>query len=239
MNDADFKGHRERLRKRFINSGLDSFHDHEVLELVLTFAIPRKDVKSLAKLLLKEFGSLSAVFEAPPEMLKKIPGVGAKTALLLNLIFQVFSRYERDKRARKRTIKTPSDALDFLRPLVDQPYECLWAVALNSSNEILGTEMIQKGSINKISIIPRLVVEMAIKYKATALILSHNHPSGNCHPSRSDINITEILNGILSYLDITLLDHIIISRRCYFSFSEHGLIKPTEIKDLKSGSEHE
>ncbi len=230
MDNFELKGHRERLRERFINTGLDSFHDHEVLELILTFAIPRKDVKSLAKLLLKEFGSLSAVFETPPEMLQSVPGVGPKTALLLNLIFQVFSRYERDKRTRRRTIKSLSDALDFLKPLVVQPYECLWAVALNSGNEILAAEMIQKGSINKISVIPRLVVEMAIRYKATALILSHNHPSGNCRPSRSDLKITEILNGILSYLDITLLDHIIISRSCYFSFSEHELIKVPDMK---------
>lgn len=224
MNNQDLKGHRERLRQRFSSTGLDSFQDHEVLELILTYAIPRKDVKPLAKALLREFGSLSAVFEASTEMLQNVPGVGQKAALLLNLIFQLFSRYERDRRSKRRTIKNLKEAIEFLKPYVDKPYENLWTVALNSKNEVLAIEMIQKGSVNRISVIPRMVVEVAIRYKATALILSHNHPSGNCRPSEQDIKITDIMKSILSYLDIALLDHIIISKACYYSFAEGGLI---------------
>jgi len=221
---SDAKGHRERLRRRFQAVGLNGFHDHEVLELLLTYAIPRRDVKKIAKDLLEKFGSLSAVIDAHPQILEKVNGLGPKAALFISLVAQLFRRYEQDKFSQKKKIRCIEDALKHLKPFVDKPFESLWAVVMNSANDVLATEMIQAGSVNKVSVIPRLVVEAVITHRATAIILAHNHPSGNPEPSTMDKEITKILQNLLHQIDVTLLDHIIIAGTRYFSFAEKGLL---------------
>ncbi|MCX7823210.1 MAG: DNA repair protein RadC [Syntrophobacterales bacterium] len=217
-----FEGHRKRLRERFVKSGLEAFHDYEVLELLLTYAIPRRDVKPVAKRLLAHFKSLASVFDAPRESLEKIEGVGLQAAILISLIPQLFERYTFDRQKYKKVLSSARETWEYMRPKVDKSFESLWIIALNSQNQVLAVEMIHKGTVNKTMVIPRLIVESAIKHKATSIILVHNHPSGNAFPSKADYQITSLLKHLLETLDIRLLDHIIITGSSYYSFSETG-----------------
>jgi DNA repair protein RadC len=218
------EGHRRRLKERFITSGLDSFQDHEVLELLLTFAIPRKDVKPIAKELLSHFGSLSSVFEAPRENLMRINGIGLQASILITLIPQILERYGLDRQRDRKVLSRAYDVWEYIKPRVDKTFESLWMIALDSRNRVLATEMIQKGTVNRTIVIPRLVVEAAIKHKATAVILVHNHPSGSTTPSQADHQITELMKRTLETLDIRLLDHLIVTSSAYYSFAESGVL---------------
>ena len=218
----DLEGHRKRLRERFIRSGLDAFQDHEVLELLLTYAIPRKDVKPIAKRLLSHFKSLSSVFDAPRESLEAIDGVGHQAATLISLIPQLLERYAFDRQRHREVLSCAKDVWEYIKPKVDKAFESLWMIALDSRNKVLAAEMIQKGTVNRTIVIPRLVVETAIKYRATAVILVHNHPGGSTVPSQADRQITALLKQTLDTLDIRLLDHLIITSSSYYSFAEMG-----------------
>lgn len=221
-NRKDSEGHRKRLRERFITSGLEAFQDHEVLELLLTFAIPRRDVKAVAKELLYHFGSLSAVFEAPRESLERVNGIGKQASLLITLIPQILERYGFDRQRHRKVLSRASDVWEYIKPRVDKNFESLWMIALDSRNRVLATEMIQKGTVNRTVVIPRLVVEAAIKHKSTAVILVHNHPAGTTSPSQADHQITTLLKRTLETLDIRLLDHLIVTTSAYYSFAESG-----------------
>jgi DNA repair protein RadC len=221
------EGHRKRLRERFEKSGLDGFHDHEVLELLLTFVIPRRDVKPLAKELLQKFGSLAAVFDAPLVTLMQIPGIGPQASTLIAAIPRLFDRYQTDRwgqdNQKEKKVVTTDDAVQRLRPALEtERSEVFCILALNSQNVLLATETIQKGSVNRTAVFPRLVVEAIVKHRATAVILAHNHPGGDPHPSAADRQLTRRLKKILNDLDIHVHDHIIIAGPHYFSFAEHG-----------------
>lgn len=223
--EYDVTGHRGRLRERFKKSGLRGFQDYEVLELLLTYVIPRKDVKGPAKRLIEEFGSLAAVLDTPRELLQSVKGIGPEAALFLSLIPEVIARYEESKKRSLCRLTSVQEAVEFLKPKVSGPYETFWVTALNSRNEVIATELIQKGSVNRVSVIPRMVVEAALKHRATGVILAHNHPGGVLEPSQADINITKVLLSVLQKLDIALLDHLIITHFGYFSFAEKGLLE--------------
>ncbi len=214
------EGHRRRLRERFLSSGLEAFQDYEVLELLLTYAIPRKDVKAL----LVHFSSLSAVLDAPREDLQAVHGVGEQAAALITLIPQLFERYAQDKQRERKTISHAREAWEFIRPRIDKTFESMWMIAMNAQNRVLACEMIQKGSVNRTTVIPRLVAEAALKHRATGVILAHNHPGGTPYPSHADHHITSLLKKTLEALDITFLDHLIVTSSSYFSFAEEGVI---------------
>ncbi len=216
-------GHRLRLRERFEKANLDGFHDHEVLELLLTYAIPRRDVKPLAKELLSHFGGLAAVLDAPPEDLRLIRGVGPHAALLLSIIPRLVERYQQDRWRHGLTIDSTRAAVSFLSAkLGAQRNEVFCLLALNSRNHLIAAEEIQRGSVNRTAVFPRLVVEASVKHRATAVILAHNHPSGDPQPSSADRQITAKLKKLLGELDILVHDHIIIAGPHYFSFAENG-----------------
>ncbi len=217
------EGHRKRLRERFRESGLDGFHDHEVLELLLTFAIPRKDVKDLAKELLSRLGSLAAVFDAPLVRLQQVDGIGENAATLIAAIPRLFDRYQKVRWKKDEKVLTTDDAVRHLRPLLGtESSEVFCVLALNSQNVVMAVEPVQKGSINRTAVFPRLVVEAIVKHRATAVILAHNHPGGDPNPSAADRQLTRRLKKLLNDLDIHVHDHIIIAGPHYFSFSEHG-----------------
>ncbi len=218
-------GHRKRLRERFLSAGLEAFHDHEVLELILTYAIPKKDVKPIAKALLSHFHSFHAVLEAPRELLEKVPGVGLQASILLSCLLKIFERYQQDKQKSKKYISSPEEAWEYIRPVIDKSYESFWLIALDSQNKIIACEMIQKGTVNRTPLVPRMVVEASIKHKASGIIIAHNHPSGNPKPSKADHEITSILKKILEAIDIKLLDHIIVGENSYFSFLQKGELR--------------
>ena len=217
------EGHRARLRERFARSGLEGFHDHEVLELLLTYAVPRRDVKPVARALLAEFMSFSAVLDAPLAALGGVVGVGPAGAVLLSMLPRLIERYERDRWRETPVFRATDDAVRFLSSiLATERTEVFCVLSLNSRNALIAMERIQRGTVNRTAVFPRLVVETALKHRATALILAHNHPGGDPAPSAADLALTRKLKRLLTDLDIALHDHIIIAGQRSHSFAESG-----------------
>jgi len=217
------EGHRKRLRERYEQSGLDGFHDHEVLELLLSYAIPRRDVKPIAKDLLAHFGSLAAVLDAPLPLLQKRNGVGSYAAVLLSTVPRLFDRYHRDRWKENHSFNSTREAASYLSSLLEiERNEVFYILALNSRNMLIAAEEIQRGSVNRTAVFPRQVVEACLKHRATAVILAHNHPGGDPTPSSADRHLTRKLKRILNDLDIPVHDHIIIAGPNHFSFAENG-----------------
>jgi len=223
---SDLLGHRQRLRERFLKSGLAGFHDHEILELLLTYALPQKDVKPIAKEALNKFGNnLASVFDAPAEMLQReVKGIGEYTSVLIGLIPRLFDRYQSSRWGGHQSFGSIQSAVSYLRAyLGTQRNEVFCVLALDSQNKLIAIEQIQKGSVNRTAIFPRQVAEVSLKHHATAVILAHNHPGGSPLPSAADRQLTQKLRTILGELDILVHDHIIIAGHDqYYSFAENG-----------------
>jgi DNA repair protein RadC len=219
-------GHRKRLRTKFANGGLDVFYDHEVLELLLTYIIPRKDTKPIAWRLIKKFGSLSRVLDAKPDELTEIEGISKESTVFLSLLRALIRRYFLDEIKNKNVIKCPEDVINFCRASLEgEKDEIFKVIYLSSSNNVIDSERISIGTIDRTTIFPRKVVEGALKMRASGLIFVHNHPSGHSAPSKEDIHITNELIKAAQTLDISVHDHIIVGKSNYFSFKAHGLIK--------------
>lgn len=212
------------MRERFLRSGLNGFHDHEVLELLLTYAIPRRDVKPIAKELLNEFGNLAGVLDAPAEVLQRIDGIGEYAAVLIAFVPRLFESYQKSRWERQETFNSTESAAGFLSALLGTAREEIFCVlALDSRNRLIAVEQIQKGSVNRTAVFPRQVVEAGLKHRATAVILAHNHPGGAPQPSSADRQLTQKLRKMLGDLDIVVHDHIIIAGPDHhYSFAQHG-----------------
>jgi len=219
-------GHRQRLKMKFRAAGLDAFLDHEALELLLTYCVPRKDTKPIAWALLKKFGTLSSVLDAKPEELAEIHGVGQETITLLNLSRAMVKRYFKDELQKKQSLRSPEEVVDFCRASLegekDEIFEVLY---LTTKNTVISCERISTGTIDRTAVSPRRVVENALKTRASGLILVHNHPSGNPTPSREDIIMTEEIIRAAKALDLAVLDHIVVGKNDYYSFRASGIIK--------------
>jgi len=219
------EGHRQRLREKFLNSGLDGFHDYEIIELLLTLGTPRTDCKQPAKDALKKWGSLKAVLEAPPKELKKIKGIGDHNVFGLKLTQDVARRYLADRIVDMDYIQSSEDVLNYLRHnLRDKSQELFMVIYLNGRNQILKMETLFEGTLNTSAVYPREVVKKALENDASALVLVHNHPSGNPSPSKDDLTITKKLKEAARTIDIYIHDHLIIAGNDVYSFSDHGLI---------------
>jgi DNA repair protein RadC len=220
-----YKDHRQRLKKKFSESGVDAFHDYEVLELLLSYAIHRKDVKPLAKELISRFGSLKGIVDAEKDSLEKVKGIGAHTAILIKLIKETGTIYLKEKAKEKPQITCTSELLDYCKTymggLKDEKF-CV--IYLDAQNRMTDIETIQEGIVNQAVVYPRKVLENALKKKASAVILVHNHPSGHVKPSDSDIRLTKTIQETARILDIIVHDHVIIGENRFFSFREEGLI---------------
>jgi DNA repair protein RadC len=219
------KGHRQRLREKFIEGGLDRFSDEEVLEFLLTLGTPRRDLKAEAREALKRFGSLSGVLSAPIEKLTQIKGIGPKNALYLSFVHQVARRYLRD-RARGKTFLGSSKAVfDYLfHSMRDLKREIFKVLFLNRKNELLSDQDVFLGSLTGSVVYAREIVSLALEHQAAALVFVHNHPSGDPAPSREDQNLTRDLVWASQLLTIQVLDHVIIGSNTYFSFADEGHI---------------
>jgi len=220
-----YHGHRARLRQRFLQGGPGALQDYELLELLLTFAIPQADVKPLAKQLIAHFGSLSRVLDAPPEALMEVHGVREYSAVLIRLVKAFAEGYLREEILARSKISSLSALVDYCRTamggLMDEQFR---VVFLNSQNEIIAEEVVQEGTVNQTVVYPRKVLELALKHKATGLILVHNHPSGNLTPSAADLELTRSLVKASHALNLTVHDHLIISRHGYFSLAEKNML---------------
>jgi DNA repair protein RadC len=224
MNE-DKKGHRQRLKKKFMETGIDALLDYEIVEFLLTYAIPRKDVKSLAKGLLRQFGSLKGLMDAPLQELESVDGLGIHTAILIKLAKDLGTRYLKEKAKEKPQVTCTKELLDYcsskMGGLKDEQFHVIY---LDAQNRIIEAELIQEGIVNQAVVYPRKVLENALSQKASAIILVHNHPSGHIKPSDADIRLTRTIQETAKVLDILVHDHLIIGENRFFSFREEGLM---------------
>jgi DNA repair protein RadC len=223
-NEKIHGGHRERLRERFAREGLDGFAAHQILELLLFHALPRADTNPIAHQLLRRFGGLAAVLEADPRDLETVAGIGRNAALFLTLIPQVTRRYLRDRLEHDRPCLDNAQAVaDYLIPLMaGRAEEVFYVLCLDTKCRMVYPALISQGTVKDTFVHPRVVVEEAIRHRAAAVILAHNHPSGNASPSREDHALTRDLVRILRAIDIPVLDHIIVAGGEVHSFARAG-----------------
>jgi DNA repair protein RadC len=224
--DNPHAGHRARIRRRFLEQGLDGFEDHQVLELLLTYAIPRSDTNKVAHTLMRRFGSLSAVLEADPRDLATVEGMGENAAVFLSLLPQATRRYFFDRvRQERPRLDDPDKGTHYLMALMTgRSEEVFYVLCLDTQCRVLYPALISQGTIKEAFIHPRSVVEEVLIHKASAVILAHNHPSGAVQPSPQDHQITRILVQALEPLDIKVLDHIIIAGQDAYSFAREGVL---------------
>ena len=229
MNKPDYIGHRQRLMKKYRKTGFSGWHDYEILEFILTYVIPVKNTKPPARALLRKFGSLGSVFNAGEKELVEIEGIGPRSAMFLGLFREIASIYLESRVKKTNFLSSPKAVYDYLAvSLKGKREEEFKAIFVDSRNHPVAMETIQTGTVNKSAIYPRKVVESAIKHNAVSIIVAHNHPGGSLKPSQDDLQITEIIREALEVIEISLLDHIIVSSEGYFSFREKGLIAGIE-----------
>ncbi len=225
QDKPSYVGHRQRIRDKFAAGGLDHFLDHETLELLLTYCIARRDTKPLAWALIKKFGNLSAVLDAPVAELCQVPGMGENSAQFLKLIRAVFKKYSLEEVKEKPAIRTPQEVLAYCNAsLAGQSDECVELIYLSVRNTVIGTEIISSGTLDRVSISPRKIVERALAAKAAAIILVHNHPSGDPTPSADDIALTKEIIRAAAVLGIAMHDHIIVGKGRHYSLRAKGKI---------------
>jgi DNA repair protein RadC len=216
-------GHRERLRERFAGSGFEGFHDYEVLELLLTYAIPRVDVKPIAKRLLKVFGTLAGVFDAPLAELKQIEGMGERGAVFLTLVRQVEVRYLASDLPGKSVFDRPEKVKAHLRLLVQgRGMECFGAIFTDQQNRHVATQILFEGTVDRAAVYPRNLMKRALELDAKGMIIFHNHPGGTPRASDEDIQLTQRMAEACAPLDIKVLDHFLIAGTEVLSFKENG-----------------
>jgi DNA repair protein RadC len=229
-------GHRQRLREKFIRSGLGGFHDYEIVELLLTLGSPRKDCKPQAKEAIRRFKNLRGVLSASPEELQQIDGIGPHNALGIRLVSEVAREFLKQKIVAQPAYKSAQEIFDYLyHSMRDLKKELFKVIYLDSQNQIIDTADIVQGTVDRGAVSPREVMESAIRHSASSLILVHNHPSGNPEPSPSDEQLTRDLVFAGGIMQIRVLDHIIIGENKYYSFAVEGLIEKYEgdFLDLK------
>ena len=232
MSEKDNQGHRERIKEKFLKNGIDGFAEYEILELLLTYCIPRKDTKPIAKELLNKFKSLDNIFKADFDKLSAIDGLGKNSIAFLKLIGDLPSIIYKDELKNKKlidreTLKISNKdiLLNYLRNKIGyEEIEKFYVIYLSSSNEVIEFEENSVGTLDRSSVYPREIYKKIINLNAKSVILAHNHPSDNITPSKSDIELTnEIAKGLKNF-GALLIEHIIITKNSYFSFLEEGLI---------------
>jgi len=220
-----YLGHRKRLRERFQKSGVEGMHDYEILELLLTYAIPRRDVKPYAKELIKHFGDLSGVLDASQKELETILHVGPVSSTLIRLVKEMCATYLAGKMKEKDVLSSPQAVLDFARvKLAGFPHEAFMVIFLNTKNRVLDCKIIQEGTVDRTAVYPRRIIEEALSHHSAGLILVHNHPSGDSEPSPEDKQLTRSIVEAARTVDIRVLDHIVVGKEGYCSFLEKQLL---------------
>ena len=228
MERAHYHGHRQRLRERFLKSGLAGFAEHEVVELLLTLAIPRRDVKEPAKALLARFGNLRGVMDAPRSELQAVAGVGEVAATALQVIRAVATLYlQQASEDEAEALSDPRRLSDFWRMRIGALKHEVFAVAyLDSACRLLrdGVETLQEGTIDRAAVYPRRVAAAALRREAAAIVLAHNHPNGLLQPSEHDKLITRAIVLAAETVGLRVVDHLIVAAQDTFSFRKEGLL---------------
>ena len=225
--EPDYIGHRQRLRARFLAGGGKDMPDYEFLELLLMIAIPRRDVKPLAKSLLKKFGCLAGVLNASVEDLQSVDGIKENSAAMLKIVKECALRmsWQNLQNDDLPVIANWDTMIDYCRSAMGySEVEEFRIIFLNAKLKLIGEEVQQRGTINHVSVHPREVIKSAINGGASALILAHNHPSGDTTPSKADIEITRQISEAAKLVGIKVIDHVIVSKNTVYSFKDHGII---------------
>ena len=220
-----FHGHRERLRQRLLERGADSLADHEILEFLLFGARPRGDTKPLAKTLLARFGNLAGVFAASQHELASVPGIGDTAIATLKIVPEAARRMALEEILKRPVLSNWSQVLNYCRMAMGRAkIEQFRLLFLDTKNRLIADEVQQRGTLNHTPVYPREVVKRALELDASAIIMVHNHPSGDPTPSRADIDITRQIQTAASAVSVTLHDHIVIGRSGHNSFKSLGLL---------------
>lgn len=222
-----YLGHRSRLRRRFERAGFDGFAPHEVVELLLTLAIPRRDVKQPAKMLLARFGTLRCILDAPLEELREVTGLGEVAPVALHIIRETASLYLLQTAEERASLADPSSIEDMWRSRLGGLANEVFEVALVDAGLRLlpdGVCRIEEGTVDRAAVYPRKVLELALRRGSTGLLLAHNHPSGDVSPSEEDKTITRAIVLAAMPLGIRVHDHLVVSADRVFSFRREGLL---------------
>ncbi len=213
------KDHRNRLRKKFVEGGIESLEPHEVLELLLFYAYRQRDTNEIAHRLLKKFGSIEGVFEASIESLEAVEDVGYNTAVFLKLQSSIQRFYMKDRLLRERNkCITPENIGEYIKGLFyGYTDEVFYMISLNSQCELISADIVAKGTVNSATLYSRELVKKALETKAVFVILAHNHPNGVLAPSEADVRTTKTAKEALNFISVRLIDHVIVSGEDHIS----------------------
>lgn len=232
MADDIHSGHRERMRQRFLKEGGEGFHDHELLEMLLYYAVPRGDANPLAHKMIKEFGSLLNLIQAEPVDISRLCGVGKNTAILISLQKEISKRCIQARWRDRPVLNSLSKATEYCISLTAyKNKETFYVICLDNKRRVINTVQITEGTVSAATIHPRTVVETALKLQASSVILTHNHPNGACKPSFEDIQTTTKLGKLLYAIEVQLIDHIIVGDNTTFSFLENNFLNKENMED--------
>lgn len=220
------EGHRSRVKERYLMEGLDAFSDHEIIELLLFYCIPKRDTNELAHRMIREFGTLHDLVEADPRDIARRCNISLNTALLISLAAPLSRRYLKQKWGHRPVINSSAKAGDYAVTLfAGRIYECFFVICLDSQNHVNHAALVHEGTINEAPVYPRIIVETALRHKANSIIISHNHPGGSLRASNADIDVTRKICHAMKPIGIHVVDHIIVAGDRYTSFAEQGLME--------------
>ena len=218
-------GHREKMRNKFLTGGLDAFADHEALELLLYYAIPRKDTNPIAHALMERYGSLSAVLAAPVEDLQKVEGIGESAAVLLKLVPQIQKKARLADAKRETALTSVSQfGAYLLEQFHGEKNEVIYQLCLDRKGKLLACKRLGEGDMSSANLDIRRMIENAILFSASGVVLAHNHPSGIALPSQDDYIATDQAKAALATIGVVLLDHIILADGDFVSLAESGYL---------------
>ena len=221
---SEHSGHRERLRRRFIDNGLDGFEEHQALELYLFYAIPRRDTNPLAHRLLERYRNIGGVCDAPIDELERDYGLSERAATLLKLLPEMSRLYNESKLSDTNLIDPETVGDMIARRFIGRTSEAVALLLGSAKGKILYFDIVAKGSVSSSDFPLRRIVDLAIRHNARTAYIAHNHPSGSLLPSRADIDVTKLLDSTLSSVGVHLLDHFIVADNEYASLREYDLI---------------
>ncbi|MCM1544038.1 MAG: hypothetical protein NC110_01955 [Ruminococcus sp.] len=219
--DNIHKGHRQKVKQRYYETGLRGMADHNVLEMLLFFGIPYKDTNEIAHELISRFGSFSGVLRADVKDLRKVKGMTDNAACLINMLLPVYKRYEADLAQRNPSLMTIKEVVDYVRPkYIGAMTEMVYLLCFDSAHRLIAERMLKEGSLVNATFDLRSIASVLLETNATGVILVHNHPNAIAAPSSADVAATCSVADFLNTLDIALLDHIIISDDAHFAMSQ-------------------
>ncbi|MBQ7492222.1 MAG: DNA repair protein RadC [Clostridia bacterium] len=218
-------GHRQRMIQRFLQEGLDGFEEHQILEMLLFYSIPRRDTNETAHRLIDAFGSLSGVLDAPYQELLNVTGIGENTAAMLKLL-PALTRVYQSAAVKDIRINSSAAAGEYLLPrFIGRRDEAVFLVCLDVKGQVLSCNLLHEGSVNSAEVNIRKIMSTVLKYNAVNVILAHNHPGGVALPSDEDLATTRRIRDALAPMDVTLVDHIIVAGGDYVSLADSGFLR--------------